>query len=125
MTADVYDEPLKEWRVAHYQQKYHWDCGLSCCIMVLPDHHKDHLMTNFSKIVEEEGFGESTWTIDLCYLLYRFEVAFSYFTVTFGIDPGYSRENFYDKVHRAWECMVSRDQCLWTISCNISKRLDL
>jgi hypothetical protein len=44
------DEPVKEWRVAHYQQKYHWDCGLSCCIMVLPDHHKDHLMTNFSKV---------------------------------------------------------------------------
>ncbi len=44
------DEPLKEWRVAHYQQKYHWDCGLSCCIMVLPDHQKDHLMTNFSKV---------------------------------------------------------------------------
>jgi hypothetical protein len=29
--------------------------------------------------------------------LCRFGVAFSYFTVTFGIDPGYSRENFYDK----------------------------
>lgn len=100
MTRDtsVEMDPLVEWRVDHYQQRYHWDCGLSCCIMVLSDQPRNQLLDNFTKVVEEEGFGESTWTIDLCYLLFRYGVSFSYFTITIGIDPGYCREYFYDKV---------------------------
>jgi hypothetical protein len=30
-------------------------------------------------------------------LICRYGVSFSYCTITIGIDPGYSRENFYDK----------------------------
>jgi len=82
----------------HYQQKYHWDCGVSCVLMVLPATARASFINQFNKVVEEEGFGESTWTIDLCYLLHRFEVKFSYLTTTIGIDPGYSNQNFYDKV---------------------------
>ncbi|KAA0041484.1 protein GUCD1 isoform X1 [Cucumis melo var. makuwa] len=37
----------------------------------------------------------SIWTVDLAYLLQRFSVSFSYFTVTFGADPNYSVESFY------------------------------
>ena len=48
--------------------------------------------------MEEEGFGESTWTIDLCYVLQRFRVKFKYTTVTLGVDPGYCKEAFYNKV---------------------------
>lgn len=100
MTGDATQrlEPVVAWRVDHYQQRHHWDCGLSCCIMVLPDQLRNQLLTNFNQVVEEEGFGESTWTIDLCYLLHRYGILFSYCTITIGIDPGYSRENFYDKV---------------------------
>ncbi|PNY12013.1 guanylyl cyclase [Trifolium pratense] len=35
------------------------------------------------------------WTVDLAYLLQRFSVAFSYFTVTFGANPNYCGESFY------------------------------
>ncbi|XP_023342304.1 protein GUCD1 isoform X2 [Eurytemora carolleeae] len=82
----------------HYQQRYNWDCGLSCVLMVLPIKSRNYIINNFKQVVEEEGFGESTWTIDLCFLLHRFQTKFSYLTVTIGIDPGYIRENFYDKV---------------------------
>jgi len=57
--------------VAHHQQRYHWDCGLSCCLMLLTDHNRKFVLSNLNKFVEEEGFGDSTWTIDLCYILHR------------------------------------------------------
>ena len=85
-------------KVIHYQQKYHWDCGLSCCFMVMKTSDKDFILTNLNKFVQEEGFGESTWTIDLCYVLKRFNVDFIYTTITIGVDPGYIKESFYDKV---------------------------
>jgi len=84
--------------VEHYQQKYNWDCGISCVLMVLPAQSRRYLINNFYKVIEEEKFGQSTWTIDLCYLLHRFNMKFSYFTTTIGVDPGYSNQNFYDKV---------------------------
>merc|ERR1719154_151752 len=59
---------------------------------------RDFVLSNLTKFVEEEGFGDSTWTIDLCYILRRFNVLFRYTTITIGVDPGYSKEAFYDKV---------------------------
>jgi len=85
-------------KLKHYQQKYHWDCGLSCCLMVMSDYDRDFVLSNLTKFVEEEGFGDSTWTIDLCYILRRFKINFIYTTITIGVDPGYSKESFYDKV---------------------------
>ncbi|TXG49886.1 hypothetical protein EZV62_025761 [Acer yangbiense] len=37
----------------------------------------------------------SIWTVDLAYLLQKFNIRFSYFTVTFGANPNYSVETFY------------------------------
>jgi len=85
-------------QLTHYQQKHNWDCGLSCVLMVLPARDRNSILNNLSSFLQEEGFGESTWTIDLCYILYRFKVNFHYTTVTLGVDPGYVKENFYDKV---------------------------
>ena len=64
--------------------------------MQRPD--KEFVLSNLTKFVAEEGFGDSTWTIDLCYILKRFNVVFRYTTITIGVDPGYSNEAFYDKV---------------------------
>ena len=66
--------------------------------MVVKKADRELVLTNLNKFVEEEGFGESTWTIDLCYILKRFNVSFKYTTITIGVDPGYSKEAFYDKV---------------------------
>ena len=65
-------------------------------VMRRPD--RDFVLSNLTKFVEEEGFGDSTWTIDLCYILRRFNVVFRYTTITIGVDPGYAKEAFYDKV---------------------------
>ena len=32
------------------------------------------ILTNLSSFLQQEGFGESTWTIDLCYILYRWRL---------------------------------------------------
>lgn len=37
----------------------------------------------------------SIWTVDLAYLLHKFHVSFSFFTVTVGANPNYSIETFY------------------------------
>ena len=66
--------------------------------MVMKKSDRDFVLSNLNKFVEEEGFGDSTWTIDLCYILKRFHVLFRYTTITIGVDPGYSKEAFYDKV---------------------------
>merc|ERR1719244_1714045 len=66
--------------------------------MVLPPRDRKCILNNLSGFLKEEGFGESTWTIDLCYILYRFKIGFLYTTITLGVDPGYVKENFYDKV---------------------------
>jgi len=95
-TKEQDDKKIHE--LVHYQQKYNWDCGLSCCLMVLNHKDRNFILNNLNCFIEEEGFGESTWTIDLCYILNRFKVKFKYTTITLGVDPGYIKENFYDKV---------------------------
>ena len=56
----------------HYQQKRSWDCGVSCVIMAVTDLQKrSELLLTLDQVVREEGFGQSTWTIDLCYFLKR------------------------------------------------------
>lgn len=57
--------------VEHFQQKHSWDCGLACVIMVLGPDDRKQLLDNLTQICQEEAFGKSTWTIDLCYLLKR------------------------------------------------------
>ncbi|KAL8171539.1 hypothetical protein V2J09_023343 [Rumex salicifolius] len=37
----------------------------------------------------------SIWTVDLAYLLQKFSISFSYFTVTLGANPDFSMETFY------------------------------
>ncbi|KAK3034943.1 hypothetical protein RJ639_032343 [Escallonia herrerae] len=37
----------------------------------------------------------SIWTVDLAYLLQKYSVSFSYFTVTLGANPNFSVETFY------------------------------
>ena len=58
--------------IYHYQQKSNWDCGLSCVFMALSevdDTTREKLIEDAPEICRKEGFGHSTWTIDLCYLL--------------------------------------------------------
>ncbi|KAL2333311.1 hypothetical protein Fmac_014524 [Flemingia macrophylla] len=78
--------------VPHINQIYTWDCGLACVLMVL----KTIGVNNYDiQALAELCCTTSIWTVDLAYLLQRFSVAFSYFTVTLGANPKYCVESFY------------------------------
>ncbi|XP_027335916.1 protein GUCD1 [Abrus precatorius] len=78
--------------VPHVNQVYTWDCGLACVLMVL----KTIGVNNYNiQALAELCSTTSIWTVDLAYLLQRFSVTFSYFTVTFGANPNYCVESFY------------------------------
>ena len=84
--------------VQHCQQQFNWDCGLSCVLMALDAADlldvKDTILANIEDICQKEGFGHSTWSIDLCYLIKHFapQLRFSYTTTTIGVDPSYMNQ---------------------------------
>lgn len=82
----------------HFKQKYNWDCGISCVLMVLAVEDRQVLLKNLNSICKEEGFHRSTWTIDLCYLLKRFKVKNAFYTITLGVHPSYWENSFYNHV---------------------------
>lgn len=78
--------------VPHINQLHSWDCGLACVLMVLRT-----LGINDCNLQELEELccTTSIWTVDLAYLLQKFSVNFSYFTVTLGANPSFCVETFY------------------------------
>ncbi|KAL1825148.1 hypothetical protein ACET3Z_011926 [Daucus carota] len=78
--------------VPHINQLRTWDCGLNCVLMILKT-----LGFNNCTIEELDTLCSLTsiWTIDLAFLLQKFAVSFSYFTVTLGVNPEYSTEIYY------------------------------
>lgn len=95
-TGDI--PPKHHIRLYHCKQKSNWDCGVSCILMVLPDKHRQHLTKNLSRICKSEGFHKSTWTIDLCYLLKRYNVDHVFYTITIGVHEGYRGNSFYNHI---------------------------
>lgn len=94
--SDAQGMPVVTCRsVQHTQQQFNWDCGLSCVLMALDAAEemeaKDTIEDNLQQIGKIEGFGNSTWTIDLCYLIKHHapNLGFSYTTITLGVDPSY------------------------------------
>ncbi|XP_074041706.1 protein GUCD1 isoform X2 [Leptinotarsa decemlineata] len=85
-------------QLSHFKQKYNWDCGVSCVLMVLPEKKKQKFLKNFTQICENEGFNKSTWTIDLCYLLKKFDIRHVFYTITLGVHEGYRGNSFYNNV---------------------------
>ncbi|KPJ13416.1 Uncharacterized protein C22orf13 [Papilio machaon] len=75
-----------EHKLNHYQQRFNWDCGIACVMMLLPSEQRDYLRKHFTKICYDEGFLQSTWTIDLCYLLKRFGIEHCMYTIVKGVN---------------------------------------
>ncbi|XP_021732374.1 protein GUCD1 isoform X1 [Chenopodium quinoa] len=89
---DVILPRLRFIEVPHVNQLSNWDCGLACVLMVL----QTIGINNCSLHTLEKLCGtRSIWTVDLAYLLQKFSVIFSYFTVTIGANPNFSVESFY------------------------------
>lgn len=84
-----------EHPLVHFRQRYDWDCGLSCLIMLLGRQDKQRFLADFKEICTAGGFGESTWTIDLCYILKDFGVKHRYLTTTFGANPSHVGKEYY------------------------------
>ncbi|BFG22760.1 hypothetical protein CerSpe_090340 [Prunus speciosa] len=78
--------------VPHINQLYSWDCGLACLVMVFRTVGIDSCDI---QTLAELCCTTSIWTVDLAYLLQKFSISFSYYTVTFGANPNYSGETFY------------------------------
>ncbi|KAM6582350.1 hypothetical protein CsatB_009352 [Cannabis sativa] len=78
--------------VPHVNQLYSWDCGLACVLMVF---RTFSINVHSIESLAELCCTTSIWTVDLAYLLQKFSVSFSYYTVTFGANPNYSVETFY------------------------------
>lgn len=55
----------------------------------------------------------SIWTVDLAYLLQKFSVRFSYYTVTFGANPNYSGETYYKVIYLCTICIFVVALCLY------------
>lgn len=92
----------------HYRQRFDWDCGISCVLMLLNEADRQQFLDNFQEICEYEKFGESTWTIDLCYLLNRYNVKHMFYTVTYGVRKAYKCNVFYKNVYIKDEVRVNR-----------------
>ncbi|CAH2093345.1 unnamed protein product [Euphydryas editha] len=71
---------LIQHNVPHIQQRYNWDCGVTCILMILSEEDKTKFLNNFTNICQEEGFGHTTCTVDLCYLLKRFDIEHCMYT---------------------------------------------
>ncbi|KAL1129755.1 hypothetical protein AAG570_012699 [Ranatra chinensis] len=95
----------------HYRQRFNWDCGISCIVMVLPKVERIILLKDLYTICKQEEFYKSTWTIDLCYLLHRFKVDHVFYTVTLGIHPEHKGKHFYEKIVSKDEERVNRKFC--------------
>lgn len=66
--------------------------------MILAPEQRNHFLENFQSICSEENFGRSTWTIDLCYLLKRFNRRHVYYTTTIGVNPNFDHLNYYSRI---------------------------
>lgn len=87
----------KMYNLTYCPQITNTDCGLTCVSMLLEPSSKQYLIDNLDEIKTTAGFGNSTWTIDLCYVLRRFNVKFVYFTKTIGVDESRISDPNYEK----------------------------
>ena len=104
-------DDLQVASVPHVRQSYSWDCGLACILMVL---RIGGLMVTLDDLMVICGT-RSVWTVDLAYLLHHFRFEFEFTTLTLGVKPEYSAEDFYKhdidvdarRVNRLFEGAVS------------------
>ncbi|KAL9253530.1 Guanylyl cyclase 1-like protein [Drosera capensis] len=78
--------------VPHINQLFNWDCGLACVLMVLRATGVGNCdLLSLVKLCSSK----SIWTVDLAYILQKFSISFTYFTVTLGANPNFIAESFY------------------------------
>lgn len=126
--VDIALPQLHRHSLVHCSQRFDWDCGVACVMMMLSRRQRQQFLLNFKQICDEEGFGQrwnshktrevsslgclislyillivnspfcSTWTIDLCYLLWRFKIRHAYTTITVGVNPDFRSHDYYGPI---------------------------
>jgi Guanylylate cyclase len=79
--------------VPYVRQSFSWDCGLACAEMALRARGVSVTVSDLRKLCETD----SVWSIDLSYLLNKFGVQLTFFTVTRGVRAEYRKQEFYRK----------------------------
>jgi Guanylylate cyclase len=79
--------------VPYVRQSFAWDCGLACAEMALRARGVSVTVSDLRKLCETD----SIWSIDISYLLHRFGVLLTFFTVTRGVRVEYRKQEFYRK----------------------------
>lgn len=90
--------------VPHIKQREHWDCGISCCLMLCKHFAINCTYETLTRLIGTQ----SVWTIDLAYLLYKVGVQARLYTVTVGVDPSYKDKSFYRNELSEDELRVNR-----------------
>jgi hypothetical protein len=87
--------------VQHREQKFDWDCGITCLRMLIDYYHLD--TSAFERLLESYDCNKSTWTIDLLHLLHRAGIDASLHTITIGCSSSYVDVPYY-------ESLIDRDR---------------
>jgi hypothetical protein len=87
--------PHNKFNIPFVKQNNDWDCGLACASMVLTAFHKPN--SSLAELIQKEIKHESIWTIDLAWLLQKFEIPCIYYTVTIGAKAEYAYTDYYKK----------------------------
>lgn len=66
--------------------------------MILDETKRKNFLEKFQEICDDGQFGRSTWSIDLCYILKRFDIKHKYMTATIGINPDYNKVSHYNRI---------------------------
>lgn len=81
--------------VRHFKQQSNWDCGLTCLRMLVDFYYHDDL-SRFDEILRTYQCNESTWTIDLLYLLHQMNIQAKFYTITIGCSTMYENLPYYE-----------------------------
>lgn len=53
---------IQRYTLVHFKQRFDWDCGISCVMMVLSRRQRQEFLRYFGQICTEQGFGTRYWT---------------------------------------------------------------
>lgn len=80
--------------IQHYKQKFDWDCGITCLRMLVNYYHCDSSI--FEQLLSSYQCNQSTWTIDLLYLLHQLNIRAILHTITIGCSSTYEHVPYYE-----------------------------
>src|SRR5690349_17785140 len=80
--------------IKHLKQKSNWDCGITCLRMLIDYYHYD--LSLFEQLLNSYECNNSTWTIDLLYLLHQLNIHGILHTITIGCSSTYENVPYYE-----------------------------